>query len=396
MPPPTSPHLDRRSFLQLAGATAGCLAAGIPAPAMGAAPGKQLIVHSATPHNAEPALEHLVASWITPVEHFYVRSHAPVPKIDAGSFQLSVEGLVERPGRVSLAELRRDFARQSVIATLTCAGNRRSEHSLVKPVDGVPWQAGAIGNARWGGARLSDVLRKAGLRAGAKHVWFEGVDQIERSGGVIPFGASIPLDKALADDDATPGTLVAYEMNGAPLPPDHGFPLRTVVPGYIGARSVKWLGRIIVSDRPSTNHYVAKAYKLVTESTQQQWSAAPPIESFVINAVTCLPAANSKLREGVTRVRGYALPPGVAGRTIAKVEVSADGGRSWTPARFTSQANPFCWQLWTADVPLTAATRELVVRATDSSGNLQPRKVAWNLKGYLFNAWHRTPVQVQT
>ncbi len=390
-------RLDRRVFLQFTAANAGCFLAGTEAIAWqrtANVPGKELIVYSATPHNAEPALKDLVASWLTPIKYFYVRSHAPFPKIDVESFRLSIEGMVNRPFRITLADLQQRFSKQSVVATMTCAGNRRSEHSLVKPIDGVPWQAGAIGNARWGGVQLADLLKKAGVQQGATHVWFQGVDEIKRTSGIIPFGASIPLSKAMSDDNSAPGALVVYEMNGESLLPDHGFPMRTVVPGYIGARSVKWLGKIIVSDRPSTNRYVARAYKLVTEGTGDEWSAAPPIESFVINSVTCLPAADSKLKAGVIKVSGYALPPGIAGRTIAKVEVSADGGRTWTRARFTSEAKPFCWQLWSADLSVTPQTRDLVVRATDSAGGSQPKRIDWNMRGYLFNGWHRTPVTI--
>lgn len=384
--------IDRRLFLKQAGLLAPLWISG--RSACGAAdPAPGLIVHTRLPHNAEPPLDALAQSWITPNELFYVRSHAPVPKIDAANFQLSVEGLVEKPFQISLAQLQSDFKKQAAVATMTCAGNRRSEHSLVKEVSGVPWQAGAIGNAEWAGARLSDLLKKAGIQEDARHVWFEGVDEIDRKDNVIPFGASIPLSKAMSDTETMPGTLVCYEMNGESLQPDHGFPIRTVVPGYIGARSVKWLGKIIVSDRPSTNHYVATAYKLVTEGTPDEWASSAPLENFVINSVTCRPRAGSKVALGQLEVRGYALATGVPGQTIAKVELSTDGGVSWTTARFTSQARPYCWRLWKANVEILAKTSEIIVRAIDSAGNVQPETVAWNLKGYQFNAWHKSPVR---
>ena len=376
-----------------AGLAAPFWLAGCSIRARGADPHGDLIVHGRVPHNAEPRLDRLIESWITPNERFYVRSHAPVPSIDAGSFQLSVAGLVDRPLQLGLDQLQQEFPTQLVTVTMTCAGNRRSEHSLVKPVGGVPWQAGAIGNAEWSGAKLSDVLRKAGVRQGAKHVWFEGLDEVQRPGGVIPFGASIPLEKALHDADSVPGALLAYAMNGETLPPDHGFPLRTVVPGYIGARSVKWLGRIVVRDRPSSNHYVAKAYKLVTDGTDEEWSNAPPIQNFVSNSVTCFPAAGTSVRPGKVTARGYALAAGLEGRTVAKVELSTDGGRVWTQANLVTPARPFCWRLWQTELDVSSETSQLIVRTTDSAGNRQPESVAWNLKGYLFNAWHRTPLR---
>lgn len=383
--------MDRRELLE-----AVCLAAPLSFVgrwADGTETDAGMIVHGRLPHNAEPHLSELVKSWITPNDLFYVRSHAPVPKIDVDSFRLSVEGMVEKPFEVTLSQLQSEFKQYEAIATMTCAGNRRTEHSLVKPVGGVPWQAGAIGNASWRGARLSDLLDKAGVKDGAKYVWFEGVDEIKRSSGIIPFGASIPLAKAMSDSGGMPGALVAYGMNGETLPEDHGFPMRTIVPGYIGARSVKWLGKIIVSDRPSTNHYVATAYKLVTEGTPDEWAAKAPIENFVINSVTCLPSSQANVKAGKINVQGYAIANGLPGRTISRVELSADQGQTWVRASFTGKPHPFCWRLWNADVSVGKPTKHLIVRATDSDGSVQPKSVAWNMKGYLFNGWHSTPIQ---
>ena len=351
-----------------------------------------LIVYGTSPMNAEPPLSKLVRSWMTPVENFYIRSHAPVPKIDSQSFRLIVDGLVERPLSLSLAQLNDEFDQHSTVATLTCAGNRRSEHSLIKPVKGVPWQEGAIGNARWGGVLLSDVLKKAGITADAKHVWFEGLDEVPHGDGIIPFGGSIPLEKVFADTAGMPGALLTTKMNDAPLTGDHGAPLRTVVPGYIGARSVKWLGRIVVSDRPSPNHYVATAYKLVEDGTPLEWSEQAPIYRMPFNSVICDPTAQARLKTGAVTVSGYALPPGRPGATIAQVEVSPDGGGSWLPAKIVSPVRENCWVLWSVDVPVKSGTGQFVVRATDSQGRRQPETVDWNQKGYLFNAWHKVPV----
>ena len=350
---------------------------------------KPLLVHSQEPMNAEPVLDELVKSWITPNDQFYIRSHAPTPKIDPASFKLSIEGLVDRPFEISLKELKTQYGSHSVFATLTCAGNRRSEHSQVKEVSGVQWQSGAIGNARWTGPRLGDLLKRAGLQAGAKHVWFEGLDQVQRESGVIPFGASVPIEKALAHHADDLGVLLAYEMNDEPLTPDHGFPLRTVVPGYIGARSVKWLGKVIVSDRPSDNHYVATAYKLVTESTDEQWQGSEPLYQYIMNSVTCVPSANGPVQAGPLKIQGYALPPGQRGSHLQKIEVSLDDGQNWQPARFASPRSANCWQLWEATVNVSDQTESILVRATDNRGEAQPQKAPWNLKGYMFNAWHR-------
>ncbi len=354
---------------------------------------KELIVYTKSPHNAEPALENLTGNWITPLEHFFVRSHAPVPEVDAATFRVSVEGMVERPLSLSVAELEA-MPRTETLATLTCAGNRRSEHSARRTVAGVQWKEGAIGNARWGGVRLTELLKRAGIKPGAKHIWFESVDRVKgKDGGTFSFGGSIPIQKAIADHDGTPGALVTLRMNDAPLAADHGFPVRMVVPGYVGARSVKWLGRIVVSDQPSPNHYLADAYRLVTESTPLAWAESGPIYKYRLNSAICQPAASSSVRAGRVTVRGYALPPG-NGETVSRVEVSADGGKTWQAAKVTGRNIPYCWVLWEASLPVTAATSELIVRATDSAGLTQPQVVPWNLKGYLFNAWHHVPVNV--
>jgi sulfite oxidase len=261
--------------------------------------------------------------------------------------------------------------------------------SAIKPVGGVQWAAGAIGHARWQGAALAEVLRAAVIQAGAKHVWFEGIDPIkETDGSVAPFGGSIPLEKALAAEFPS---LLAYAMNDGPLSAEHGFPLRTVVPGYIGARSVKWLTKITVSDRPSPNHYVAEAYKVVQSDDKNEVARAEPIYAFPVNAAIC---STGGTKAGPRVLGGYALPGGEAASTIAKVEVSRDGGRSWMSAKLIGEARPYAWQHWTAEIHLPPGKHELVVRATDSRASTMPERAEWNFKGYLYNGWHRVTVEV--
>ncbi len=395
----TNNQIDRRRFLRVS-ASAGLLAAGgrfvfpggLNAQDAGH-PGLEVLTES--PLNAEPALTDLIEDWMTPIKSFYVRSHAPNPKVDLANYRLKVEGLVEKPLNLSLAELKERFAKQSVIATMTCAGNRRAEYNEIQKVGGVQWGPGAVGNARWGGVKLSDVLKAAGLKEDAKHVWFEGLDEVPHGGGTIPFGGSIPVTKALADAEDMPGAMLSFEMNEAPLTVDHGYPLRSVVPGYIGARSVKWLGKITVSNRPSPNHYVADAYKLVIEDSPLAWDEAGVIYNYLINSVIAEPRPNAKLSTGTTKVKGYALPTG-DGSLVTKVEVSANNGRSWTAAKLLTKAEPYCWVLWEASVPVTPATKQLVVKADDSKGNTQPQIVPWNIKGYMNNSWHDLKVNVES
>jgi sulfite oxidase len=390
---------SRRRFLELAAIGAAGIALRPYRPLDGAQiekPAKashgNLTVLSADPLNAEPPLAHLVAAAITPVADFYVRSHGPIPTVPVESFRCQVAGMVNQPQDYALAALKEAFQLHTVEATLTCAGNRREELSGIKQVGGVQWAAGAIGNARWTGVRLADLLKRAGLKEGAKHVWFEGLDPIkEKDGSVAPFGGSIPLEKALADDLPA---LVAFTMNDQPLSAEHGYPLRTVVPGYIGARSVKWLRKITVSDRPSPNHYLAAAYKLVQTDSPEEAAAARPIFEFPINAAICLPASGTKLKAGTSKIAGYALPSGEPGCTIEKVEVSGDGGKTWSSAKLEGQGHAYTWQLWSAELDLPAGRRKIVCRATDSRGHTMPQEGKWNAKGYLFNGWHSIAVDV--
>jgi sulfite oxidase len=395
-------HLSRRRFVQTSSALAAfsllranpVLAAEV-----------DLIVRTADPYNAEPRLLALVADHITPVEQFYVRSHGPVPKVDAKSFKLTIEGLVETPWELTLDELKQ-FSEISVEATLTCAGSRRQELSAIKPVGGVQWDAGAIGNAKWTGVSLAQVLQKAHIKSSVKHVWFEGLDPIkEKDGSVAPFGGSIPLSKVLSfmlprggqvknsKSLIAQNVLLAHSMNGQPLTAEHGFPLRSIVPGYIGARSVKWLTKITLSDRPSPNHYVAEAYKLVQTDSKEEAAQAEPIYGFALNAAICAPAAGATVKAGTTRISGYALAGGYSPNEIAKVEVSRNGGTSWTEARLLGTPSLFSWQHWTADLDLPAGKHDLVVRATDRLGNTMPERGEWNFKGYQYNGWHHVSVE---
>jgi sulfite oxidase len=393
--------IPRRDFLRTL--TLGGLALGLSPASLsflraddkeGLPAGKRLIVRSAKPLNAEPTLEDLVADWITPVERFYVRNHGATPAVDAEAFRLSVEGLVEKPLQLSVAELIQRFPAAKASVTLTCAGNRRNEFQGPK-IPGVAWEAGAIGNAGWTGINLAVLLRHAGIREGAKHVWFEGADEIVDKTEKYPFGGSIPLDKALAGNDRIPGALLATKMNDKPLTAEHGFPLRAVVPGYIGARSVKWLKKIVVSEQPSPNHYLAQAYKLITEDTPAAVAAAAPIYDYVLNSVIAVPARAAAVLSGKLKVQGFALPNGAPGCTLKTIELTTDGGQSWTAAKITSPVKDFCWVLWSAEISVTPKTERLIIRATDSSGETQPRDMPWNAKGYQYNAWHQVSLTVK-
>ena len=384
----------RRAFIQVAGGTLAL--AQFPAARSWSAEEKvtkRLKIHEQAPFNAEPPLADLLANPITPVESFYVRNHGKdIPGIKLDGFHLDVSGLVDRPLKITLAELVEKFKVQTIAATLTCAGNRRIEHSAIKAVSGVPWEAGAIGHALWQGVSLAEVLSACGLKPEAKHVWFEGLDEVVHDGHATPFGGSVPLSRVMKVATDAPPALLAHRMNGAPLLPEHGFPLRTVVPGFIGARSVKWLSKIVVSDRPSPNYFLDGTYKLVQGSSKEEVAAASPIYENVVNSVICQVKLGAS-PDTLAHVAGYAIPSGQLGAKIAKVEVSTDGGKSWQAAKFDEKnVTTYGWVLWSLDIKRPSGDQALQVRATDTAGQSQPESPKWNAKGYLFNGWHRAKI----
>ncbi len=356
------------------------------------------VVRESEPFNAEPPAELLRASFITPLELCYVRNHASVPEVAAESFRLQIDGAVKRELSLSLEELRREFAAHTTVATLQCAGNRRDELLKVKPIPGeVEWSAEATSTARWTGARLGDVLKKAEVKDEAKHVAFLGLDEVEKHGNRFNFGGSIPLDKAIGED-----VLLAYEMNGETLAPVHGFPLRVVVPGYIGARSVKWLSRITPQAQPSDNYYQQHAYKLFPSHISKEnvdWTQGEMLgENFVTSAIST-PTNDMTFPAGEINVRGYALAAGM--NTIKNVEISLDDGATWRKAELQNEssnaAQAGAWCLWQTKIELKKGSHTIIARACDTAGNTQPREVAsvWNFKGYMNNAWHRVCFTVE-
>jgi sulfite oxidase len=333
-----------------------------------------LIARTQAPLNAETPLEALCRSHVTPTELFYVRNHDAIPDVDPDAYRLKIGGEVREPLVLSLRDLRDRFPRADVTATIACAGNRRSELSRLAPIpEAVQWGPGAIGNAVWAGARLADVLATAGVRAEARHVDFTGLDLPTVEGRAQAFDGSIPIDKALA-----PEVLLAYEMNGEPLSAEHGFPLRTVVPGYIGARSVKWLAEISVEREPSAGYFQSRDYAL----------QGRPLDELALNSAFCRPVEGAPAEGTSIDIAGWAI--GRGGRLLERVEVSADGGRSWVAAVLEEHdGEPWSWRLWHATIDADSDSPELVVRAWDGSGQPESLAAVWNERGYMNNAWHR-------
>jgi sulfite oxidase len=357
-------------------------------------PGKRedLLVHEAEPFNAEPPPSALAAQTLTAVDAFYVRSHGRVPSADPAAWRLRVGGLVERPLELALGDLRDGrFAEREVTSTLVCAGNRRAGLAAVRPIPGeLVWGPGAISTARWRGVALADVLAAAGLRDGAAHVGLAGADVSAEAQPPQRFGGSIPLAKARA-----PEVLLAWAMNDAPLPPDHGAPLRAVVPGYVGARSVKWLDEVEVRAAPWDGFFQRTAYRLLRPSEAPGPGAGFALGELSVTADLLIPADGARVAAGAVALRGYALAG--SGRHVARVDVSADGGRTWLAAELLEDLGCWAWRPWACELDLAAGEHELVARAWDSAAATQPEHAAtlWNPKGYVNTAWGRARVRAE-
>lgn len=351
------------------------------------------LVHTTDPLNGEPPPELLRENFITPPELFYVRNHGTIPEIDANAYRLVVNGMVERELSLSLDTIKNDFPKRTIMATLQCAGNRRDQLIRIAPIPGeVPWEAGAIGNAFWSGVPLKEILNAAGIKLGAQYAAFTGAEAVIRHDENVGFGGSIPLDKALGME-----VLLAYEMNGKPLEPTHGFPLRVLTPGYIGARSVKWLTQITLQPMPSKNYFQAHAYQLFPPQTNAEtadWNAGLQLGELSVNCAITSPTEDATV-SGEVVVQGYAIAGG--GRKIARVDVSADGGATWNTANLTQGDQNWSWTFWETRLRLETGDYEIVARAFDTASNTQPEDArhVWNFKGYMNNAWHRVKLTVE-
>lgn len=365
----------------------------MPPPAVASPKHPDFLFRQTEPPNGGPPPELMLRDFATAPDLFYVRNHGPTPTPDPATYRLRVGGLVARELSLSLDELRRSFPVHTVPATLQCAGNRRADLIRVAPIPGeVPWGGEAISHGEWTGARLADVLAAAGVDrsdgSAARHVEFLGLDRAEKEGKRYDFGGSIPLAKALADE-----TLLAYALNGSPLPALHGFPVRALVPGYIGARSVKWLDQVHVRPDPSPNQFQAKQYRLYPADVRAD-TADParglPLGETAVNADIC--RVESAADGTNVTIEGWAI--GGGGRAVSRVEVSTDDGTTWKQATFTGlDAGPWAWRFWRAEVP-GPAPAALCARAWDTAANTQPERAEtlWNFKGYANNAWARWPV----
>lgn len=339
-------------------------------------------MHGTDPYNAEPAPHALTGLHLTPLDTFYTRNHGPIPNLDPATWRLHIDGLVNTPLELSMTALQEDFEQHAVTATLQCAGNRRSDLNQVRRVSGEdPWGPGATSTATWTGARLADVLRTAGIQKHARHVCFGAPDQPGQTHPEQTYGASVEVDKALSDE-----VLLVWQMNGHALPAVHGAPVRVVVPGYIGARSVKWLDRVTASLHPSDNYFQETAYRLLPAHGTPGPGIGMSLGPVALNSAILAPADGTTIPVGPTDVHGYAY---AGDRGTARVDVSLDDGATWIEAELDDQAGPWTWCLWRTTLPLQEGTARISARAWDTAGATQPRSAGevWNPKGYLNTSW---------
>ncbi len=350
--------------------------------------GEDLVVHQEDPFNAETGRASLTDP-VTGTDAFYVRAHGPVPEIDPDGWRLRVDGMVGRELSLSFQTLREAFRERTVTATLQCAGNRRAGLIAIRDIPGeAPWGPGATGTATWTGVALADVLGLAGPLRDASHVGFEGADLCPDVEPVQRFGGSIPLDKASRSE-----VLLAWAMNGAPLAPVHGAPLRVVVPGYIGARSIKWLERIELRSEPWPGYFQQVVYRLVSADGTPGPGVGMPLGLVALNSDVLSPRDGAIVTAGPVEVRGYAFAGG--DRHVARVDVSIDGGATWSQADLLDDLGRWAWRHWRMTVELAPGEHEMCVRAWDSSAATQPEDEAalWNPKGYVNNARPRIRVR---
>ncbi|XP_048331677.2 nitrate reductase [NADH] [Ziziphus jujuba] len=361
------------------------------------------------PLNSEPPLTRLMHhGFITPVPLHYVRNHGPVYKGSWDDWTVEVTGLVKRPTRFTMDQLVNEFQSREFPVTLVCAGNRRKEQNMVKQTIGFNWGPSGVSTSVWKGVPLRDVLKRCGIMSrknGALNVCFEGAEDLPGGGG-SKYGTSIRKEFAM---DASRDIILAYMQNGELLAPDHGFPVRIIIPGFIGGRMVKWLKRIVVTTKESDNYYHYRDNRVLPPHVDAElanaegWWYKPEyiINELNINSVITTPChgeilpINTWTTQMPYSLRGYAYSGG--GKKVTRVEVTMDGGDTWHvctldhPEKPSKYGKYWCWCFWSLEVEVLnlLVAKEIAVRAWDETLNTQPEKLIWNVMGMMNNCWFR-------
>ena len=392
----------RRRFLTGVASASALAAAGIrEARAQAAPPGtiendavKKLKVPAMQYHSERPLTGSVPAHEhdfdVTPGERMFVRNNLLTPEIDIDAHRLTIKGLVDKELSFSVFELPKMFRSVNIQGMLECAGSGRSAYQPA--ASGTPWSpTGGMGCPKWGGVRLADVLKAAGVKPNAAHVAGQGGDP-----GMVPGAApvirSIPMAKAMEEN-----TLIAWAMNDAPLPWIHGYPLRLVVPGWVGSASTKWLHTLSVLDAPFKGTYMDSSYRVPrvpVEPGQKMPPDSVSAEAWPVKSIITSPAPNARFKSSAPiAVRGRAW---VGEGAVERVEISSDEGRSWQRAALARAGDKYAWRTFTFEFrPGRAGYLSFLARAWDDRGNAQPAVPYWNPLGYFWNGWHRVGVLVE-
>ncbi len=337
---------------------------------------------TAWPENSEMMMEN-VHSWVTPNRLFFVRNHFDEPTIDLPSWRLRVVGCVQRLREWTMQDL---FAlpQRSVFATVECAGNGRS--FLTAPMPGVQWGAGAIGHAEWTGVPLAIVLEQAGLKPEAQEIVFEGADRGTEADHPQPmqYARSLTLEKAL-----DPDTLLVHRMNGEPLRPNHGFPIRLFVPGWYGVASVKWLRKIEAIDHVFDGYY--QTVKYTVKRRTGKGTCSEVVGPMAVKSEIIRPQSGAVMGLGTNRLFGVAW---AGEEAVAGVDVSIDGGRTWSPAQLIGPQAKYSWNMWEYLWEVVQpGSYQILSRAISTGGRIQPIQHDALNGGYLIH--HSRPANVR-
>lgn len=358
----------------------------LPAQPLAPVPETGLIIREKEPENLESPAS-VLHTFITPTSQFYIRNHFKQPTVTLNTWALKVDGAVGRPLEIGYRDLV-GMSSRTQVSMLECAGNGRV--FLIPKENGAQWQSGGMGNAEWTGVPLSVILEKAGLKSNGVDVMFEGADQGQikedpKSPGEIHFARSLPVAKARDGD-----VLLAYKMNGADLSPAHGFPVRLIVPGWYGMASVKWLARVVVTDKPFDGFFQTLQYSH-WERPNGTPTLLPVTEMHVKSSIISPMLDEVVARNTIYKVHGLAWA-GESG--IAQVEVSTDGGQNWSNALLTGPTARYAWRQWEYDwQPPAPGQYTLMARATDTRGRIQPMERDKDRRSYEIT--HVLPIKVE-